>query len=380
MDDVHTGNKDGAKSGKRYAAQDGRRNAGEHSAQLRAKAAQTNYCAGNGGYIAAGNAGKAAQTDIGAAADDGNHVEHRGNNATNALSQYTAFGLAAGGQSVLGQHRSCGLVAHQLNQSNEGQDRDRNDGAELKLDAKVQRLGNTQPGFCGNGGKIQLAESCCYGAHHQDSDKRGSLGEKVAATEIIEQNHNDNGSGGQHQVDGIAVISGTYATGAVTDAHAAEAESQCHNNSTGDIGFEQDGKLFVEASPQHGGDNTANKAGAGEGSQTILGTQRDARGNEYKAALQGNGQACTDGAGAEGLQQGSDTCDQQASGNQNGDFAGGKTNSSTDEQRDRQDVKYENDDLLNTQWDCFFDGRAVIQPVAYRDFRHCGTTPSVHSD
>ena len=136
----------------------------------------------------------------------------------------------------------------------------------------------------------------------------------------------------------------------------------------------------MKTGPQHGGDNTANKAGTGEGSQTVLCAQCDAGSNENKAALQGDGQPCADGAGAEGLQQGSDTCDQQASGNQNGDFAGGKTNSSTDEQRDRQDVKYENDDLLNTQWDCFFDGRAVIQPVANRDFRHCGTTPSVHSD
>ena len=87
MDDIHAGNQDGAESGEGHAAQNSGGNAGEYSAEFGTETAETYYTAGDGSDIAAGNTGKTAQTDIGAAADDGNHIEHGRDNAANALGQ-----------------------------------------------------------------------------------------------------------------------------------------------------------------------------------------------------------------------------------------------------------------------------------------------------
>ena len=197
MDNIHAGNQNGTEGGKGYAAQNSGGNAGKYGAQLGAETAETYYTAGDGSDIAAGNTGKTAQTDIGAAADDGNHIEHRGNDAADPLSQYAALGFMAGGQAVLRQHGGGGLVAHQLNQRNEAQNGDGNDGSQLKLDAEVQGLGNTDPGFLGNGGKIQLAKGGSSGAHDQNGDEGGGLGEEVLAAEVVKQNHDNDSAGSQ---------------------------------------------------------------------------------------------------------------------------------------------------------------------------------------
>ena len=367
MDNIHAGNQNGTEGGKGYAAQNSGGNAGEYSAQLGAEAAESYHAAGDGGNKAAGNTGKTAKTDIGAAADDRNHIEQGGNNAADALCQYAALGLAAGGQAVLRQHGGGGLIAHQLNQRDEAQNGDGNDGSQLKLDAEVQGLRDADPRFLGNGGKIQLAKGGSRGAHDQNGDEGRRLGEEVLAAEVVEQDHDNDGAGSQQQVDGIAVIGGAYAARAVADADAAETETQRHNDRAGDVGLEQNGKLLVQTGPQNGGDDAADEAGAGERRQTVLGAQRDAGGNEYKAALQRNGQTRADGTDADGLQQGGDTGNEQTAGDQNGDLAGGKTDTGADEQRNGQNIKNEYDDLLDTQRDRFLDGRAVIEAVADGD-------------
>lgn len=367
MDDIHTGNQNGAEGGKRNAAQNSGGNAGEYSAEFGTETAETYYTAGDGSDIAAGNTGKTAQTDIGAAADDGNHIEHGRDNAANALGQYAALGLMAGGQAVLCQHGSGGLVAHQFNQGNEAQDGDGDDRAKLKLDAEVQGLGNTDPGFFGNGGKIQLAKGGGRGAHDQNGDEGRSLGKEVLAAEVVEQDHDNDGAGSQQQVNGIAVISGAYTARTVANANAAKAEAQGHNDRAGDIGLEQDRELLMQAGPQNGGDNAADEAGTSERRQTVLGAQRNAGGNEDEAALQRDGQARANGANADCLQQGGDAGDEQTASHQNGDLAGGKADAGANKQRNGQNIKNENDDLLDTQRDRFFDGRAVIQTVADGD-------------
>ena len=181
---------------------------------------------------------------------------------------------------------------------------------------------------------------------------------------MVEQNHDNDGAGSQQQVDGIAVIGGAYAARAVADTDAAKAEAQRHNDCAGDVGLEQNGELLMQTGPKNSGDDAADKASPGERSQTILGAQGNAGGYEYKATLQRNGQPRTDGADADGLQQGGNTGNEQAAGDQNGDLAGGKTDTGADEQRNGQNIKNEYDDLLDTQRDRFLDGRAVIKTVA----------------
>ena len=368
MDNIHAGNQNGTEGGKGYAAQNSGGNAGEYSAQLGAEAAESYHAAGDGGNKAAGNAGKTTQTDIGAAADDRNHIEHRGNDAADPLSQYTALGFMAGGQAVLRQHGGGGQIAHQLNQCDKAQNGDGDDRPQFKFDAEVQGLGNTDPGFLGNGGKIQLAKGGSRGAHDQNGDEGRRLGEEVLAAEVVEQDHDNNGAGSQQQVDGIAVIGRAYAACAVADTDAAKAETQRHNDCAGDVGLEQNGELLMQTGPKNSGDDAADEASPGERSQTILGAQGNAGGYEYKAALQRNGQPRTDGADADGLQQGGNTGNEQAAGDQNGDLAGGKTDAGADEQRNGQNIKNEYDDLLDTQRDRFLDGRAVIEAVADGDF------------
>ena len=367
MDNIHAGNQNGTEGGKGYAAQNSGWNAGEYSAQLGAKTAESYHAAGDGGNKAAGNTGKTTQTDIGAAADDRNHIEHRGNDAADPLSQYTALGFMAGGQAVLRQHGGGGLIAHQLNQCDEAQNGDGDDRPQFKFDAEMQGLRNANPRFLGNGGKIQLAKSSSSGAHDQNGDEGRSLGKEVLAAEVVEQNHDNDGAGSQQQVNGIAVISGAYTACTVADTDAAKAEPQRHNDCAGDVGLEQNGELLMQTGPKNGGDDAADEAGTSERSQTILGAQGNAGGYEYKAALQRNGQPRTDGADADGLQQGGNTGNEQAAGDQNGDLASGETDAGADEQRNGQNIKNENNNLLDTQWDGFLDGRAVIQTVADGD-------------
>ena len=368
MDNIHAGNQNGTEGGKGYAAQNSGWNAGEYSAQLGAEAAEGYHATGDGGDKAAGNAGKTTKTDIGAAADDRNHIEHRGNDAADPLSQYTALGFMAGGQAVLRQHGGGGLIAHQLNQCDEAQNGDGDDRPQFKFDAEMQGLRDADPRFLGNGGKIQLAKGSSSGAHDQNGDEGGGLGEEVLAAEVVKQNHDNDGAGSQQQVDGIAVISGAYAACAVADTDAAEAETQRHNDCAGDVGLEQNGELLMQTGPKNSGDDAADEASPSECSQTILGAQGNAGGYEYKAALQRNGQTRADGTDADGLQQGGDTGNEQTAGDQNGDLAGGKTDAGADEQWNGQNIKNENNNLLDTQRDGFLDGRAVIEAVADGDF------------
>lgn len=98
-------------------------------------------------------------------------------------------------------------------------------GPSSNLMPKCRGLGDTDPCLLANGGKIQLAKGGGRGAHDQNGDEGRSLGKEVLAAEVVEQDHDNDGTGSQQQVNGIAVISGAYTARTVANANAAKAEA-----------------------------------------------------------------------------------------------------------------------------------------------------------
>ena len=193
-------------------------------------------------------------------------------------------------------------------------------GAKLKLQTEVQRLRSAEPRLTGDSGEIQLVKSGGHAGHDQDSDEGRRLGEEILPAVVVQHQHDDNRACGQEKVDGVAVISGAIPAGTIADTHAAEAQAQGSDHGTSDVGLENIRELLMECRPKHNGDNAAHQAGAGINRQPILGAQSDARGHEYEAALQRNGQPGAYRAETDGLKNGGDTGDQQTAGYQDSDL------------------------------------------------------------
>lgn len=118
----------------------------------------------------------------------------------------------------------------------------------------------------------------------------------------------------------------------------------------------------MQAGPQNGGDNAADEAGTSERRQTVLGAQRNAGGKRRQSCTPADGRQRANGANADGLQQGGNAGDEQTAGPPKWLTRGGKADAGANKQRNGQNIKNENDDLLDTQRDRFFDGGQSFRP------------------
>ena len=383
-DDVHAGEQDRAERRERDAAEHRRGDGRKHGAQLRAEAAQHDHAAGDGDHIAARHPAQAAQADIGAAGDGRHHVEQRGEDARHALRQDAAAGLLVGGETALRQHGGGGLVAHQLDQRDEREHRDGDRRPQLKVDAKVQRLRHAHPALRADGGQVELAEQGGDGRHDDDGDERGRLGEEVLPAVVVEQQHDDDRAEREHQVDRVAVVGRAGAARAVVDADAEQAQAQRHHDRAGDIRLKQVGELLVERRPQHDRHHAADQARAGERVQPVLHAQRDAGRHEHKAVLQADGQPRPDRPHAQRLDDGRNAGDKQAARDQDRDLRRAEPDAAPDEQRHRQDVENQDENVLQAERNRLLDRGAFVEPIANGNLFHVKSHPflvlCIHSE
>ena len=233
----------------------------------------------------------------------------------------------------------------------------------------MQRLRDAEPAFLQHGGEVQLAEKRADDGHDHNGDQRRGPGQKALAV-MAQHQHDQDGAAGQQQVDGVAVICRAVAARAVSNARAAQADAQHRHNGAGDVGLKQAQQLLAEDRPDQQRHNAAHQAGAGVGSQAVLGPQGNAGRDEHKAAFQHDRQPRAGRPGAQALQNGGQSGDQQTARDQQRDLGGGQPDPCADQKRHRDHVEHRHDDLLDAEQRGLFRRGTFVKGIAGRDAFH----------
>ena len=248
----------------------------------------------------------------------------------------------------------------------------------------MQRLRHAHPALRSDGRQVQLAKHRRHGRHDQDCDERGRLGQEVLPPIVIEHQHDEDRAERQHQVDRVAIVRRARTAGAIVDAHAEQAQAERHDDRAGDIRLKQVGKLLVERRPKHHRHHAAHQAGARKRVQAVLHAQRNAGSDEHKAVLQADGQPRPDRPHAQRLDDGGNTGDEQAARDQNRDLRRAEPDAAPDEQRHRQDVENQDENVLQAERNRLLDRGAFVEPIANGNLFHVKSHPflvlCIHSE